>query len=160
MPAPLICNIWWPTFGNAERSLFLSLSLSLSAQCLNTESIVKDVLCHICVHTLTRPLLGYQLGPKSLVRSRVSVCTQIWHRTSFTIDWVLRHCAERERQRGSFQRWQMYVTKYYPLVVLALLAAHHIFHISRIKVNPSNSTLFITLLRISNIFLMPLLQFL
>jgi hypothetical protein len=31
-----------------------SLSLSLSAQCLNTESIVKDVLCHICVHTLTR----------------------------------------------------------------------------------------------------------
>jgi hypothetical protein len=62
-----MCNIWWPTFGNAERSLFVSLSLSLSltAQCLNTESIVKDVLCHICVHTLTRlptrPL--NQLGP-------------------------------------------------------------------------------------------------
>jgi hypothetical protein len=29
----------------------------------------------------------------------------------------------------------MQVTKYYTLVVLALLAAHHIFHISRIKVN-------------------------
>jgi hypothetical protein len=63
MPAPLMCNIWRPTFGNAERSLFVSLSLS--AQCLNTESIVKDVLCHICV-----PLKG-------LVGSRVSVCTQI-----------------------------------------------------------------------------------
>jgi hypothetical protein len=48
-----MCNI-----GNAERSLFVSLSLSLSAQCLNTESIVKGVLYHICVHTL-----GYQLGP-------------------------------------------------------------------------------------------------
>jgi hypothetical protein len=46
-----MCNIWRPTFGNAESSLFVSLSLSLSAQCLNTESIVKDVLCHICVCT-------------------------------------------------------------------------------------------------------------
>jgi hypothetical protein len=31
----------------------------------------------------------------------------------------------------------MLVTKYYTLVVLALLAAHHIFHISRIKVKGS-----------------------
>jgi hypothetical protein len=29
----------------------------------------------------------------------------------------------------------MQATKYYTLVVLALLAVHHIFHISRIKVN-------------------------
>jgi hypothetical protein len=29
----------------------------------------------------------------------------------------------------------MEVTKYYTLLVLALFAAHHIFHISRIKVN-------------------------
>jgi hypothetical protein len=48
---------------------------------------------------------------------------------------------EREIQRGSFQRCQMYVTKYYTLVVLALLAAHHIFHISRIKVNNATGIL-------------------
>jgi hypothetical protein len=109
-----MCNIWWPTFGNAERSLFLSLSLSLSLH---------------NVSTLT----------KGLVDSRVTVWTEIWHRTSFTIDFSVETLCrererERERERGSFQRCQMYVTKSYTLVVLALLAAHHIFHISRIKV--------------------------
>jgi hypothetical protein len=33
----------WPSFGNADSPLFLT------AQCLNTESIMKAVLCHICV---------------------------------------------------------------------------------------------------------------
>jgi len=44
MPAILTCTIWWPTFCNIDSPLFL-----LSAQCLNTKSITKAVLCHICV---------------------------------------------------------------------------------------------------------------
>jgi len=39
-----MCTIWWPTFVNIVSLLFL-----LSAQCLNIESIMKGVLCHICV---------------------------------------------------------------------------------------------------------------
>ena len=44
MPAILTCTIWWPMFGNIDSPLLL-----LSAQCLNTEWIMKAVLCHICV---------------------------------------------------------------------------------------------------------------
>jgi len=44
MPAILTCTIWLPTFGNADSPLFL-----LSAQCLNTESVMKGMLCHISV---------------------------------------------------------------------------------------------------------------
>ena len=46
MPAILTCTIWRPTFGNLDSPLFL-----LSAQCLNTQSIMKIALCHICVNT-------------------------------------------------------------------------------------------------------------
>jgi hypothetical protein len=52
---------------------------------------------------------------------------------------------EREGERDKeapFQHCQMLVTKYYTLVVLALLAAHHIFHISRIKVNEKPEKIF------------------
>jgi hypothetical protein len=91
-----MCNIWWPTFGNAESSLFVSLSLSLSAQSLNTESIAKDVLCHICVHTL-----GYQLGPKGLVGSRTAFVQKMWH---------LRHEVTRSRfyTRGNYEKNSKY----------------------------------------------------
>jgi hypothetical protein len=47
MPAILMCTIWWPTFDNTDSPLFL-----LSAQCLNTESIMKGVLCQFCVQTV------------------------------------------------------------------------------------------------------------
>jgi len=36
-------------FGNIDSSIFL-----LSPQCYNTESIMKGVLCHICVWTLSQ----------------------------------------------------------------------------------------------------------
>jgi len=37
-------TIWWPTFGNIDSPLLL-----LSAQCVYNESIMKGVLCHICL---------------------------------------------------------------------------------------------------------------
>jgi hypothetical protein len=43
-----MCNIWWPTFGNAERSLFVFLCLF--AQCLNTD-LKAWVVADKCVHT-------------------------------------------------------------------------------------------------------------
>jgi hypothetical protein len=79
--------------------------------------------------------LGYQLGPwraKGLVGSRVSVCTQIWYRTSFTVDSVLRHCAERERDKEA--PFSVAKCRSPNITHLWWLAAHHIFHISRIKV--------------------------
>jgi hypothetical protein len=109
-----MCNIWWPTFGSPERSLFLSLSLSLS----------------LSVFTMSQHWINRERRPVSLLCAhrydtwRLSRLIQRW-------DIVQR---QRERQRGSFQRCQMQVTKYYTLAVLALLAAHHIFHISRIGV--------------------------
>jgi hypothetical protein len=65
-----MCNIWWPTFGNAERSL----ALSLSAQCLNTESVVKDVIC--------KGLVGSREGEretKRLLSALPNVGHQILH---------------------------------------------------------------------------------
>jgi len=44
MAAILTCTIWLPKFGNSDSPLYF-----LSVQCLNTESIVKGVLCHICL---------------------------------------------------------------------------------------------------------------
>jgi len=35
--------LWRPSFGNVDSPLYLN------AQCLNTERIMKTVLCHICV---------------------------------------------------------------------------------------------------------------
>jgi len=39
---------WTTSFGNADSPLFLT------AQCLNNESIMKAVLRHICVQTLSQ----------------------------------------------------------------------------------------------------------
>jgi hypothetical protein len=36
-----------PTFGNAESHIFL-----FAAQCFNTESMQKLILCQLCVNTL------------------------------------------------------------------------------------------------------------
>jgi len=47
MPETLTCTIWWLAFSNIDSPLFL-----LSAQYLNTESIMKAVLCHICAETV------------------------------------------------------------------------------------------------------------
>jgi hypothetical protein len=44
MPAILMCTIWWPTFDDTDSPLFL-----LSTQFLYTESIVKGIVCHICM---------------------------------------------------------------------------------------------------------------
>jgi hypothetical protein len=63
--------------------LSLSVSLSLSAQCLNTESTLKDVLCHICVHSLTRL-------PTRPFAAAAAAALRMYVRT--------RHCAERERE--------------------------------------------------------------
>jgi hypothetical protein len=43
-PEILTSYIYGPTFGNAERRLFL-----FAAQCFNIESIQKVFLCHSCV---------------------------------------------------------------------------------------------------------------
>jgi hypothetical protein len=44
MPEILMSYIYEPTFGNAESRLFL-----FDAQCFNTESMPKVILCHSCV---------------------------------------------------------------------------------------------------------------
>jgi hypothetical protein len=52
-----MCNIWWPTFGNVERSLFVSLSLCTMST-LN-QSWKTSYVVSVCTH-----LLGYQLGSR------------------------------------------------------------------------------------------------
>jgi hypothetical protein len=49
VPDILTCTICRPTFGNADSRLFL-----FSAQCLNTESILKGFQCYPCVQTLSQ----------------------------------------------------------------------------------------------------------
>jgi hypothetical protein len=44
MPEILTSYIYGPTFGKAESRFFL-----FAAQCLNTESMQKFILCHSCV---------------------------------------------------------------------------------------------------------------
>jgi len=39
-------------FGDLRFATLTALSFLLSAQCLNTEPIMKAALCHICVQTL------------------------------------------------------------------------------------------------------------
>jgi hypothetical protein len=43
-PEILTLYVYGPTFGNAESSFFV-----FAAQCFNTESVQKVILCHSCV---------------------------------------------------------------------------------------------------------------
>jgi hypothetical protein len=58
-------NIWWPTFGNAERSLFVSLSLSRSI-CLSLHKVSTPYQSWSTSYVIavSTHCLRYQLGPE------------------------------------------------------------------------------------------------